>query len=176
LKEQLKMIATKSKQCTSCLVTKVLEEFYADKKTKDRKSCYCKLCLRERASKWQKKNPERAAARVAKWHNENPGKRAAHMNKYYASGAWRENWYMGSYGLTVAQVDKMVADQGGKCAICSKSNPGGRGRRLVVDHCHKTGMIRAMLCHTCNTSLGGFMDDPEILMKAVDYIKKYKKP
>ena len=59
--------------------------------------------------------------------------------------------------------------QDGKCAICS--NP-QENRRLAVDHCHKTGKVRGLLCQGCNTGIGGLKDDTERIKKAIDYLKK----
>lgn len=53
-----------------------------------------------------------------------------------------------AYGLTQKSFSQMVKTQGGKCLICA------RRRRLIVDHCHKTGVVRGLLCFGCNTGLG----------------------
>lgn len=57
------------------------------------------------------------------------------------------------YGITVEQYDLMLAAQQGRCAICDKPPT---KRALAVDHCHATGVVRALLCSPCNTSLGGY--------------------
>lgn len=63
--------------------------------------------------------------------------------------------------------------QGFCCAICGKHEQ-ERSRVLCLDHCHETGEVRAALCTTCNGGLGMFMDDPELLLKAVEYLRKFK--
>lgn len=65
----------------------------------------------------------------------------------------------------------MVADQGGRCAICAGS-PVGPGRRLHVDHDHATGRVRALLCSSCNTAVGLMQDDSARLRAAADYLDK----
>lgn len=50
-------------------------------------------------------------------------------------------------GLTIEDYDRMLAEQGGVCAICG--NP-PKARRLDVDHDHRTGAVRGLLCHRCN--------------------------
>lgn len=75
------------------------------------------------------------------------------------------------FGLTVEQYNSMLEAQGGVCAICKRPK---RKRRLAVDHDHKTGMIRGLLCSPCNTSLGGFGDNSETLTNAIVYLEKHR--
>ncbi len=82
------------------------------------------------------------------------------------------------YGLTVKEVGAIADAQEHKCAICG--NPEGEQRNgltrhLAIDHDHKTGKIRALLCQSCNTGLGKFKDDPELLAKAIAYLVKHAK-
>jgi len=63
----------------------------------------------------------------------------------------------------------MFAEQEGCCAICGK-HQSEQKKRLEVDHCHETGHVRALLCTNCNTALGKFYDDPELLYRAADYL------
>jgi len=59
-----------------------------------------------------------------------------------------------NYGISVEQYEAMLKQQSGCCAICKKA-PGENARgRLHVDHCHKTGKIRGLLCVKCNMALG----------------------
>ena len=79
------------------------------------------------------------------------------------------------YGLTIKEVDAMIATQNGLCSICGKL-PKGKGTQaaLHIDHCHKTGKVRAMLCGNCNTALGHAYDDPVLLHKMIDYVEAYQ--
>lgn len=88
------------------------------------------------------------------------------------------------YNLTLDQYDEMTLNQGGMCAICDRE--GGLG----VDHDHKTGKVRQLLCRSCNTMLGGFKDSAglatlaahratkvaDLATKAAGYLKKHKTP
>lgn len=58
-----------------------------------------------------------------------------------------------------------------RCDICGKFGNKGLKRPLCVDHCHKTGKIRGMLCHKCNTAIGLLDDRVELLLKCIDYLK-----
>lgn len=78
------------------------------------------------------------------------------------------------YGCTEEMYMEMLQNQGGKCAICLSLEPGGRWGNFYVDHSHKTGGIRGLLCHRCNTALGLFDDDPESLMMAASYVCREK--
>ena len=78
----------------------------------------------------------------------------------------REQLLRGKYGIEPADYDAILARQGGRCAICG-SEP---ARLLHVDHCHRTGKVRGLLCSPCNTGLGHFKDDPERLNRAVVYL------
>lgn len=71
------------------------------------------------------------------------------------------------YGLTVANYDALLRKQRGCCAICKRKPKGGR--KLAVDHCHDSGMVRGLLCARCNTALGQLRDDPNIIKAMLDY-------
>ena len=83
--------------------------------------------------------------------------------------AKRASHYKSTYGITIEDYDRMLAEQGGKCAICPRTNP-VNGGRFHVDHDHNTGKIRGLLCSNCNTSIGLAQDNPEILISAAHYI------
>ena len=70
------------------------------------------------------------------------------------------------YGISYEKYKIMVEDQGGRCKICGRITE----KRLAVDHKHSDGKIRGLLCTYCNTGLGLFYDDVELLKKAVGYL------
>lgn len=74
------------------------------------------------------------------------------------------------YDITLLQYDEMLRQQSGSCAICGKKRPGGGGR-FHIDHDHKTGKIRGLLCSNCNRALGLMQDNFEILSAAARYLK-----
>jgi hypothetical protein len=75
-----------------------------------------------------------------------------------------------NYGIDIAEFNRMLAQQNGVCAVCDGVQPDGR--RLAIDHCHKTGAIRGLLCSTCNTSIGHAKDDPTLLRAMADYLER----
>ena len=73
------------------------------------------------------------------------------------------------YGITIEQYHAMRERQQGACAICGASDA-----RLVVDHHHGTGQVRALLCHLCNALIGCAREDPAILSRAIAYLAVYQ--
>lgn len=74
--------------------------------------------------------------------------------------------------LTQVQYQEVFARQGGRCAICGATAPGGPKThdRLYADHDHTTGRSRGLLCHNCNRGLGLFGDDAQRLLRAAAYV------
>lgn len=84
----------------------------------------------------------------------------------------RENRLRRMYGVEAEDVEAMMAAQKNACAICRGQFAETRWERACVDHCHKTGAIRGLLCFWCNTGLGKFKDDSAALRAAADYLDK----
>ncbi|NMO53499.1 recombinase [Actinoplanes sp. TBRC 11911] len=80
-------------------------------------------------------------------------------------GSSREYHLRRRYGIGQAEFDELVAEQGGVCAICGGPDP------QHVDHDHRTGWVRGILCFNCNGGLGQFRDSPEFLAGAITYLK-----
>ena len=74
------------------------------------------------------------------------------------------------YGITMDQWNQMFIDQCGRCVICEVDLP-PMGKGVHTDHCHTHGAVRGLLCSHCNTGLGSFSDNPNILRKAAEYIE-----
>ena len=68
-----------------------------------------------------------------------------------------------------------LTEQQNTCAICHSTTPGQNNiKRFSVDHCHKTGKIRGLLCSNCNKGIGLLGDSILILEAAVEYLKNYE--
>jgi len=76
---------------------------------------------------------------------------------------------LGKYGLSSEDYYSLLSIQGNTCYVCLR-RPGKR--RLAVDHCHKTGKVRGLLCSRCNVYLGHIKDDVDAAMRLVDYLKR----
>ena len=131
---------------------------------------------KERVRKWIADNPERSKAIKDKYSRrkwaEDPVAMAAKTKKYRDENPEKmRDLALRYYGITSIQFDEIYARQGGKCAICRNEIPAtGSGRHL--DHCHRTNVIRGILCVTCNLGLGNFKDNREALQNAVHYLEK----
>ena len=80
------------------------------------------------------------------------------------------------YGITIERFEEMLEEQNGLCAICGREETrvsNGVVCRLAIDHDHKTGKVRALLCAACNTAIGRLDDRIELLEKAIEYLRKY---
>jgi len=148
-----------TKACRKCGVVKALTEFSLSRRaTETQNAVYrsdCKACCSERALQWYRDNPERVSA----------NRRKANLAKYY--------------GLTVADYNALLRQQGGVCAVCGKDEPNAHGRtgkqfRLSVDHCHATGAVRGLLCQKCNRAIGLLGDDPVLMRKAISYLLRHR--
>jgi len=99
-------------------------------------------------------------------------------NSRYESGSAKRCRLKIKYGITLDKYHEILEDQGGVCAICgqpeTQKSKEGKVLALAVDHNHKTNKIRQLLCGKCNKAIGLFKDDPEILQKATEYLKKHK--
>jgi len=83
-------------------------------------------------------------------------------------------YYRRTYGITAADYDAMLADQGGVCSICKTADPKWRSGRFVVDHCHKKGHVRALLCQPCNLFIGFLEKHYDILDTALAYLAQHR--
>ena len=81
----------------------------------------------------------------------------------------RDKSLQARYKITQEEYDEWSKIQQHSCAICGeKSSP----KRLAVDHCHITGIIRGLLCSNCNRAIGLLKDNPRLLRGAADYLEK----
>lgn len=109
------------------------------------------------------------------WRLNNPDKIKEIKRKEYLKNKdrYRNDHFKKKYGITIYDVDQLAVLQDYKCAICFESED-NLTRRLAVDHCHKTGKIRGLLCTYCNTAIGKLKEDIDIMERAIAYVEKYK--
>ena len=124
------------KICRNCGKELSVKEFWKNKQHKDRLNSYCKECERKRAKEYNK-NP---FTKYKKW--------ASQLKR--------------NFNLTPEEYEYLLKKQNGVCAICKKAERrkrNGKVHRLSVDHNHKTGFIRGLLCNYCNRRILMYLRD-----------------
>lgn len=119
------------------------------------------------------KNPENVAKRKAYLAARYPEKREsllAYAKEYRGKYSEELSYiYLRKYGITSDEYNELFESQQGRCAICGGHQTEFK-KRLHVDHDHDTGQVRGLLCGTCNTGLGMFRDNIDLLDKAIKYL------
>jgi hypothetical protein len=139
----------------------------------------------EAARQWRKDNPDLSKQQARERYQRDPGAAAAKVQKWRKEhpDQWaliqRANRLKRKYGLSLDDYDRLLTSQGGRCAICGSTDPKttkGQARfgDFAVDHDHKTGKVRGLLCGHCNTGLGLFRDDPNHLEAALRYLARHR--
>ncbi len=108
---------------------------------------------------------EEAKANAKRWAAANPEKRRAIARK-----AGRKNVRKNRYGISLPVFYAMLQQQGGCCAACSVTLE-AESRFTHVDHCHKTGRVRGLLCLHCNAALGYLKDDAQKIKGLLRYLE-----
>lgn len=146
------------RRCCGCGETKPLDHFYA-------KHYRCKPCFNARQKAWRAANPEKSRSYIKKWDTSNrEARRWARLRRMY--------------GLTPEAFAELLESQGGCCAICRTPEPSGRGY-WHVDHDHSCcsgeescgECVRGLLCSRCNQAIGLLGDDPDVIIRAADYVR-----
>lgn len=76
-------------------------------------------------------------------------------------------------GICNTEYDKMLTQQRGQCSICLSKLNSSRYTKFAVDHDHRTGKVRGLLCSSCNMAIGLMKDSPFRLENAVKYLKRH---
>ena len=178
--EKARYIKNKDKNGAYC------KEYYLN--NKDRKKAYYekyRIENRERlndmgkaySKEYYAKNRERKNETNRAWRTRNSEKLEIYGVNYRKKNKARSraHYLKRTYALTQAEYMEMYSQQEGKCAICGiffnpYSETSTRREILHVDHCHKTGKVRGLLCVDCNLGLGCFDDNKNSLLNAIDYL------
>lgn len=154
------------KVCTKCEITKELKEFSKNKYNKMKTHYWCKSCMNKHSIDWYFKNKDRI--------KENR-KQYRHTNSKKA----KNNHLKRNFNLSLDEYNRLIIQQNNCCSICKKNEDVidkrlNKPRNLCVDHCHKTGKFRALLCSRCNKGIGLLKEDIQILENAIQYLKEHK--
>jgi hypothetical protein len=153
------------KTCRKCGLSRPLNEFYKNRSdcipcNKEYRRRYYAMNRRaaiERARRWQEKNRERHVAKQRLYR---------HQNRERIQRANRSRHLVKKYGITLDEYEALSESQNHLCQICGDTEEGG----LHVDHDHRTGEIRGLLCGRCNKAIGLFDDDPTRVLAAERYL------
>lgn len=143
-----------TKICSKCKIEKDIEEYHFTDKKKGLRKSKCKDCQAEYIQSYKANNEEKL---------KNIWRKAS---RKYINYDIRRNKTLKKYGLDLESYNNIFDKQQGACKIC------GDKINLCVDHDHKTGKIRGLLCNACNKGIGYMKDNPDILEKAILYLKE----
>lgn len=124
----------------------------------------------EGAKRWRKQNPEKVKAQKLRTYDRHKEAAKRRSRKHYAENKARhvDSKLRRTYGISLEERDRMLAAQGGKCAIVGCARPA-----RDVDHNHTTGAIRAMLCSRCNRVIGMLGEDAGLCDGVSGYMRAY---
>ncbi len=191
--------AIPQKRCYRCEQTYPLDFFYNNRANSDGKADACKQCAKEIQADRRKQQDYSIAKHCSCCKEMKPISEywgaypyckscsyAMRRERYKQIGGITEEekqyrrvlYLKRNFNLSIGEYDAMFAQQFGLCAICGKpethKNRGSKEiNKLAVDHCHKTGLVRELLCMKCNAMLANASDNPEILRKGATYLEKH---
>lgn len=176
-------------KCTLCKLEKNVSEFYKSKRHKLGYIPTCKNCESLRQSKVYdpekrknnyNKNRETYLLRSKIYNEQNKEKIKVKTKEYYTKNkiqfleySWKSKGILNknSEFFRKSDFDELFEKANKCCQICGNKNA-NHLKGFVVDHCHKTGYARGILCAHCNVALGSFKDNTEILQTAIDYLNQ----
>ncbi len=148
------------KTCSCCKQAKTLNKFRFIRKNKDGSDLYrakCYDCYNKIYNERYQSKSEEERRQIY----------LERKNKYTFEER-KQDRLKRRFGLTIDEFDKMLTEQSGKCYLCFTEI---LGKEVKVDHSHKTGKVRKLLCHNCNTALGHLRDDVDLFKRCIDYLE-----
>lgn len=134
-----------TKVCSSRGVMHPSSYFSINHRYKDRLGSWCKGCKNEQSRDWGKNNKDRR----------------------------KDNALKKNFGITLLQYNSVLDEQNHKCMICRRHESEFKNS-FAVDHCHKSGKVRGLLCMDCNVLLGHYENKPELFQQFNFYIHYYE--
>lgn len=154
--------------CSKCHMKKEFSNFRRQTSRKDGCQSWCKKCASKRDKTYWKKEKNKLRAReYRRTHKEHLSqlRRKRYLNNLPKH---KDQQLRRTFGISLDQYNIMLKKQNNKCKICNKEEV---GRKLSVDHDHKSGKVRGLLCNHCNRGIGSFYDNPTLLLTAIKYLK-----
>jgi hypothetical protein len=128
----------------------------------------CNVCTTELADGNWYKSLQRACTYLCNTCNANRSRQWAANNPAKLKETHRKTKLKTKYGISIEEYETMHIKQNGRCFLCESES---ERRPLNVDHCHKTGKVRKLLCDKCNLALGLVGDSVELLENFIRYLK-----
>jgi len=123
-----------------------------------------KVEIKKRVKKYRNKNPH-----IVDKYNRKRDKIRSSYDKERYKNSYRNSIYKKKYNISLDDYNKLFINQYGQCLIC-KIHQSELSKALAVDHDHKTGEVRGLLCSKCNIMLGLVNDDTTILLNLIKYL------
>ena|SRR3990167_856097 len=126
---------------------------------------------KENSREYRKRNLEKVRAHDRERYKKNPEKKIAYSIEWQRKNPERlkNQRLLRNYGFSMKKYNALLEEQKGLCAVCfSLPNK----RRLAVDHNHKNGKVRGLLCYNCNIGIGFFKEDILVLENAINYLTR----
>lgn len=156
------------RKCKDCGIEKDESEFYQHRRPNGEQyiaTHECKKCCCKRTKAYHDKNLEKQRLTSKLWWEKNKKrcniKRKEQRLQYY-------------YGISIEGKENLLKDQEYKCKSCGYDLKNEKPYHIHLDHDHKTGKIRGILCRSCNIALGLMEDNPEKIMSLYNYILSFK--
>jgi hypothetical protein len=153
----------KGRICTKCGIWKPWLGFPIRNSKLHTYRAVCKICHYQQKRDYYLKNHEKIRAYYKQY------------RKRFTPQDYRKQYLNTKYGLSWNDYRLLFKYQQGKCAICKRKLRyfvgSHKQRGATVDHDHNTGHVRGLLCRDCNLGLGYFKDNPQLLLKAIKYVK-----
>ena len=136
------------KICRKCQLNQKNKEFYSNKNSKDGLSPICKVCDNQirKLSYYKKRDLE--------------------LQKDARAYKFKQHKINERFNISLDEYKRLMEED--FCHICRKTNQSNRD--FHIDHCHKTNIVRGVLCSNCNTALGLLKENPDIILNALKYI------
>lgn len=121
---------------------------------------------------WCRENKANVRKSQITYYQKNRERVLLYSRQWYAANRERQiilsrrNKWLKKYGISGEDYERLLAAQNGTCAICQQKQE----RLLSVDHCHKSGAVRGLLCVKCNSALGMIGDDLGLVCRIIDYL------
>lgn len=154
--QRVTVLYPQKKRCTKCGLEKAATEFCKNRSATLGLQDWCKACVREKAVvTWAALSQEEKDAKSVK------------VRRFVLKA---------KYNLSEAEYVDIVSSQNFRCPICN-CELRFKGPRVsataCVDHCHKTGKVRSVLCNGCNITIGKFQESAPLLRRAAEYLEKH---